>query len=206
MKFTGLRKRAPAKDSEIAALSAAAADMKATEDDEAAYIAEKNEMDAAVDASMVAKDRAKQDIVRLEAEAARLVQVSGGDEFKQVAAQLQAANAVVGVHDHIIRVTQAKLRSFEHEDRHSKYQARRYETRRLFFRALRDMLVAQIPEETLEIIADAQIASAQADDRLNFGPFCDTFLRTNESRQTDANNTTALADYAQRLIQEYSAQ
>ncbi|HLQ13094.1 MAG TPA: hypothetical protein VK130_07595 [Steroidobacteraceae bacterium] len=123
-------------------------------------------------------------------------------EARAVVTELDRLRNEVGVQDQIIGTANRRLREIDLQDVLGAIQREEYQARQAFFRALRTELVAQIPESVVKLIDDAQMASAQGGDGLNYGPFCDRYIRSDASRATDSSIDSKVS-YANRLLAEY---
>lgn len=203
MKIGNLARKLTGADPSVSAeIAAARSAWRAIEDELATHVAEKTKLDDAIDSAQSEKERLAAKITAMQTEGDRHFLAGDSPEARKVVDDLTKLHNDVGMQDNVLRVSSAKLRAMEVADRHSAIQQRQADARRAFFRALRDYLLSQITDEMKQLLCDAQIASAQSGDQLNFGPFADRFIRTAESRATDPD-VDARVRYAGRLLAEY---
>ncbi len=157
--------------------------------------AEKARLDRLVEDAQTAKEDLA---VKMKAAEAR----GDSPEARAVVAEIDRLRNELGVQDQIIGTANRRLREIDLQDVLGTIQREEYQARQGFFRALRTELVAQIPENVVKLIDDAQMASAQAGDMLDYGPFCNRYIRSDASRATDSNYDSRIA-YANRLLVEY---
>jgi hypothetical protein len=123
-------------------------------------------------------------------------------EARAVIDGMNALKNEIGVQDHLIATANRKLVELDRRDLPGTVARAEAAARQKFFKVLRDELIAQFTPEMITLICDAQMASAQAGDGLNFGPFAERYLRTTESRNTDGGYDLRIK-YANELIREY---
>jgi hypothetical protein len=204
MKIGNIARKLTGTESETSvALGEARKAWRALDGELQAYIAEKGRLDELVDRSQATKEDLKAKLTAAESDGNRLI-IIGGDspELREVTDRLARLRTEIGLHEHAIQTATRTLLEIERRDTPGKVARAQQDARQAFFRALSAHLVDQIPDDVRELIADAQMASAQGGEGLNFGPFCAQNLRTYESRQTDGADGARVA-YANRLIAEY---
>lgn len=168
----------------------------------AAHTVETHRLEAQVDA---ARER-RESIAAEKSEAENAKLFAGGDTegARELMAKIDELDAKLRVQDRIISVTQRELFDREHTNEFSRLQQRAAEARQATFGAIRDSLLEQITPEIIDLVCRAQMASAQAGDGLNFGPFADRYLRNRRSRITD-HDLEARVAFAAELLAEVDA-
>ena len=173
---------------------------RAALDKASAHNAETAAVQDRIDSALTARDVAKKRSDDLERSSVDVLASPDLPAGRAVSAKIEEIAAEIRHFDRTVDALSRRLADLDRMSETGGFQREAAAARQILFGVIRDREIAKIQPEVLDAIARAQLASAQAGDGLNFGPFCEQHLRTYRSRSTD-HDYDARITFADELIE-----